>query len=1040
MIAREQYNIMYNLDDIFFGNVKKEERKIDVHSSDVNNNNNDIGAQNNNRLLIIDRVVNNLDNKSDRQIRNEFEEKIRQKKLEQQIEDDKILRDNAQKEVDDQLKKLGGKVSPAKKAVGESKGWRGRGGKAAKGSRKEKYMTGSEIYESKGNYVRQNYKHGYKERVSSKAGYLKSRFLPNGRAKSFYKFKDDNEDDLKNNGDKYEPDLAEYLETEHMNEEDKKVHIKKMNTMNVDLLAEEETSLITKENILMKLMNNGFKLLLLDKVNISKDQLEAYEKKMESMGTCAQLEDEEDPILKQEKKKQVLKEYFGYDDFYDFQKVLLDRLDNGENCMADFYTGAGKSLLFQFHSVVHDGITIVIVPLLSLMIDQVKKIPGTIPAICYNSWVSYSDRAKILKKLKEKKIKVLFVTSEMFITDIVWYLLVYEVRMNLLAIDEAHCASVYSNNFRPSYAMLEDYLQMLQKREFNHPLKDCFEDTKNQYLNESEMKELEGLDDELPNDGGLINPLYASSKDSKTVVKSIIKGQDKLPILCLTATSSQETKKSVMDQFKISPSHYLSSNYYIRDNLFITVSKETSRIKDVMMLLKLKKMKNVKPLLIYCNFKKVVSSVENYLKQSGLNSKPYSGDQTELDRMNILQQFLRTDPHHSNKPDEFLDMHMKIDAIVTTVSLAMGIDHRSIRGVIHYNMPGSLETYIQEIGRAGRDGKIAYCHTFLIEDDYFFQRAKCIVDNFSDRANLRKLIRFVMGVNKEYTKKTQSKARKMNGMQFDDQERGDMMYAYIKNDSIKSKLKMKSKEELIKLLHVLRELLREEYDFNFEYAYDTNSSAMIKIYRSTYLKEFENHKLIKLISNHSRRKPLSYQFNLIYISNILKVRPQYLIVCLKELAQKLQFGFTTMDYSVVFTNMQFKDIKHKSKEINIERLVNRLYERNIGLIRTFTTKVDSFYVLLKSQAKKPISKFEDIDMEVSSSSIMEKYVKLYFERDSNYMIDEMKRDGLIRNLPIIRMREKNKIEKSTGIDIDSCDDREMKEFIAELFRDHSSVE
>lgn len=82
----------------------------------------------------------------------------------------------------------------------------------------------------------------------------------------------------------------------------------------------------------------------------------------------------------------------------------------------------------------------------------------------------------------------------------------------------------------------------------------------------------------------------------------------------------------------------------------------------------------------------------------------------------------------------------------------MGIDHRSLRSVIHYNMPNSLETYVQEVGRAGRDGLPAHCHLFLNEDDYYFQRARAFTDNFFDKEIVRQLSRRVLGLKAEREK------------------------------------------------------------------------------------------------------------------------------------------------------------------------------------------------------------------------------------------------------------------------------------------------
>src|SRR3990167_4834697 len=540
------------------------------------------------------------------------------------------------------MNSIGGKTSPPPTA----QKW----GKQTRGQKNQEKMLNSEAaYEKAGNYKRQNMKKGYTERVSSKAGYYRSHFLPNGKRKSFYKKQDEQDDDVEVQGDKYVPDEALAIGTEKMNAKEKLAHQEDIFKIDVEKMAEEDTTTVTKENLVFKLMNDGFKLLLLDKRNVPAQMLEVYEQRTRGLG-CLQIPkflEEEGQVLNEEGRKlstwnEVLNKHFPLPplpgnlkvQFHPFQYEFLKALDVGQHCFADFFTGAGKSLIFQFHAAVHPGMTIVVVPLISLMIDQVKKVPVDVPSVCYTSWISFPDRARILTRIKNGAVKVLFVTPEIFASEIAWFVLIFNVKVNLVCIDEAHCVSVHSPSFRHAYALIPDHVDRLRKRQFVHTLKECFDYSQLNHLSLEEEEELAELD--------------ASIVRSHTKLKpepKMVNEEMQIQILCLTATCSKEAKADILEQLRLTNPLLQASQKYIRDNLVITVSKESPFIKNIAKLLELGDIKGKRPVLVYCNFMKVVEGVKNTLSQCGYHAAAFTSMQTELVRMNILQKFLLTDPH-----------------------------------------------------------------------------------------------------------------------------------------------------------------------------------------------------------------------------------------------------------------------------------------------------------------------------------------------------------------------------------------------------------
>merc|ERR550519_1173473 len=102
---------------------------------------------------------------------------------------------------------------------------------------------------------------------------------------------------------------------------------------------------------------------------------------------------------------------------------------------------------------------------------------------------------------------------------------------------------------------------------------------------------------------------------------------------------------------------------------------------------------------------------------------------------------------HRRKSVQARFMTGKLRVVVATVAFGMGIDKSDIRAIVHYNMPKTFESYIQEIGRAGRDGKPARCHLFLENNGRdLSELRRHIFSNSVDRHSVRKLLQSIFSV------------------------------------------------------------------------------------------------------------------------------------------------------------------------------------------------------------------------------------------------------------------------------------------------------
>lgn len=178
-------------------------------------------------------------------------------------------------------------------------------------------------------------------------------------------------------------------------------------------------------------------------------------------------------------------------------------------------------------------------------------------------------------------------------------------------------------------------------------------------------------------------------------------------VLALTATATPQVAADIQKAFAIGGDDVVHTGFY-RPNLVLRVTPCRPAERRESLLSRLRD-RPPGPAIVYVTLQRTSEEVAEFLARHGLNAKAYHAGMKTEDRDAVQDAFMASD-----------------DAIiVATIAFGMGVDKMNIRYIYHYNLPKGMESYSQEIGRAGRDGKESVCEMFACADDV------TVLENFS---------------------------------------------------------------------------------------------------------------------------------------------------------------------------------------------------------------------------------------------------------------------------------------------------------------------
>ena len=396
-----------------------------------------------------------------------------------------------------------------------------------------------------------------------------------------------------------------------------------------------------------------------------------------------------------------LRNVFRKDRFRPMQGEAIFNALHQNDCVVLLPTGAGKSLIYQLSGLLMPGVTLVVDPLISLIEDQVEglRIYGIDRAApIASSLATREERTRLLTRVERGEYQFVLHSPERLQSPEFRETLraLSETSLvNLAVIDEAHCVSEWGHDFRPAYLNLSNNLRRL------------------------------GADrDALP------PPLLAlTGTASRAVLRDMLAdlGIDRDRSDALIRPESFDRAELGFEIVRTSPAEYpeaalrgvfnsLPGNFGLPRAEFFRPSGRDTASGIVF--------------VPFVNARKygLADAREAVRKATGVEASLYSGG-----RPRWFDDDAKWDLDKRENASRFRNNHVPV--LVATKAFGMGIDKPNIRYTVHFGMPGSLESFYQEAGRAGRDQRRAQCT--VVFSEYDPHRTDALLDPDLDLEELR---------------------------------------------------------------------------------------------------------------------------------------------------------------------------------------------------------------------------------------------------------------------------------------------------------------